>query len=253
VSYAEWRARPARVPFVFDDARAEAIRQLVKPAVDSGGGWLAPGAVTTVLQAAGIPIVTTRIVSSEADARAAAREFGFPLVLKGAGPAIVHKTEAHAVFTGLADEAALLDAYRSLAQRTDVREIVLQPMLARGIEMIVGGTFDPLFGQVVMCGSGGTLVELMRDTVLRLAPLTEDGAREMLSEVRGAALLRGFRGTPAADESALHAILLRVAALLEACPSIVDVDLNPVIVSLTGAVCVDARMRVRRSGDPAIR
>lgn len=244
VAYAGWRQRPERAAEVFDTTQTAAVRRSVTAARSAGGGWLPPDAVTAVLQASGIPMVVTRVVTSEDDAIAVARALGFPVVLKGAGPSLLHKTEAQAVVTGIADEATLLAHYRRLRSRDDVAQVVVQPMAARGVEMMVGGMSDPLFGPVVVCGSGGTLVELMHDAALRLAPLTDPGAAEMLQEIRGAALLRGFRGAPPADEPALRTVLLKVGALLDACPEIAELDLNPVIVSATGAVAVDARIRL---------
>jgi acyl-CoA synthetase (NDP forming) len=100
------------------------------------------------------------------------------------------------------------------------------------------------FGHAIVCGSGGILVELLRDTSCRLAPLTNVSAAEMISEMRGVALLRGYRGRPPADEAALLDVLLRVSALLGTCPDIAELDLNPVIVTTHGAMVVDARVRV---------
>jgi acyl-CoA synthetase (NDP forming) len=97
---------------------------------------------------------------------------------------------------------------------------------------------------VLVCGSGGTLVELLRDTSCRLAPLTDVMAKEMVNELRGVALLRGYRGAAPADEASLVEVLLRVSALLEICPEIQELDLNPVIVSTAGAAAVDARIRI---------
>jgi acyl-CoA synthetase (NDP forming) len=164
-------------------------------------------------------------------------------VLKGSGPAILHKTEAHVVFPSLRDAAAVADAYAALSRHPDVTHVLVQPMI-QGVEMFVGVSFDVKFGHAVVCGSGGTLVELLHDTSCRLAPLTDAIARQMLNDLRGIALLRGYRGAPAADESALLDILLRVSALIEICPEIEELDLNPVIVSVTGATVVDARIKV---------
>jgi acyl-CoA synthetase (NDP forming) len=182
-------------------------------------------------------------VRSAAEACAVARDVGFPVVLKGSGPDILHKTEAHAVQTSLEDEGAVARAYRTLARRSEVLQVLVQPMV-RGVEMFVGANFDLKFGHAVVCGTGGTAVELLHDTSCRLAPLTDIAAREMLDELRGIALLRGFRGAPPADEAALLEIVLRVSALAELCPEIRELDLNPVIVSQSGATAVDARIRV---------
>jgi acyl-CoA synthetase (NDP forming) len=157
---------------------------------------------------------------------------------------VLHKTEAHLVCTALLDETAVRHAFSALIQHPDVLDVVVQPMVAEGVEMIVGGTRHDRFGHVVVCGSGGTLVELLRDSALRLTPLTEIDAQSMLNDISGVQLLRGFRGGPQRDEAALRDVILRVSALLEACPEIVELDLNPVIVTAVGAHVVDARIRV---------
>jgi len=244
VRYAEWRERPVGIPFTFDDAtRAQLARQLDK-ALSHESGWLTPASVRALLDEAGIPTVAYRVAESEADAANQADAIGFPVVLKGSGPSLVHKTEANAVRINLVDADDVRMAYRELASRPDVTEVIVEPMIADGVEMMVGGTLDASFGPVVVCGSGGTLVELMRDTALRLAPLSNWTASEMLDEIRGMARLRGFRGQPRLDEASLRTIVLRVGALLDACPSIAELDLNPVIVRRNGAIAVDARVRV---------
>ena len=208
------------------------------------GGWLSPRGCDALLRACGIPTAGAHPVRNAVEACSAARDVGFPVVLKGSGPKILHKTEAHAVHTSLQDEAAVTDAYNALSRNADVEQILIQPMV-RGVEMFVGVSRDEKFGHAIVCGTGGTLVELMHDTSCRLAPLTDVSGGEMLDELRGSALLRGFRGAPPADEASLLEVILRVSALLEICPEIEELDLNPVIVSLTGAVAVDARIKAR--------
>jgi acyl-CoA synthetase (NDP forming) len=124
-------------------------------------------------------------------------------------------------------------------------------MVPRGVEVIVGAVTDRTFGPLVMYGSGGTLVELLGDTAFRIAPLSDLDAADLLSEVRGTARLRGFRGAPPADEKALTELLLRVSALIDACPDIQEVDLNPVNVFESGVRVVDFRIRVGRPPAPA--
>jgi acyl-CoA synthetase (NDP forming) len=119
--------------------------------------------------------------------------------------------------------------------------------------MLVGATSDPTFGPVIACGTGGTLVELFSDVVLRLHPLTDTDATEMINELRGAPLLRGYRGAPVADEHALRDVLLRVSALIDACPEILELDINPLKVLATGACAIDARIRVGHVTPPPSR
>ena len=112
--------------------------------------------------------------------------------------------------------------------------------------MLVGALHDPTFGPLVVCGSGGVLVDLLADSSFRIHPLSTEDAAEMIDEVRGARLLRGYRGAPPADEAALRDVVLRVSALLSVCPEIQELDLNPVRVLASGACAVDARVRVER-------
>lgn len=244
VRYAEWRERPVGIPFTFDEETRRRLAQRLEEAFSADSGWLTPSSVRDLLDEAGIPTVGFSVAKSEADAVDEADAVGFPVVLKGVGPLLVHKTEANAVRINLLDADDVRLAYRELVSRSDITEITVEPMIADGVEMMVGGTLDASFGPVVVCGSGGTLVELMRDTALRLAPLSNWTASEMLDEVRGIARLRGFRGSPRLDEASLRMIVLRVGALLDACPSIAELDLNPVIVRRSGAIAVDARVRV---------
>jgi acyl-CoA synthetase (NDP forming) len=125
-----------------------------------------------------------------------------------------------------------------------VTTIIVQAMVRDGIEMLVGAVRESAFGHAVVCGSGGTLVELLRDTALRLAPVTPRGVAAMFNELRSIHLLRGFRGAPVLDEAALAETVLRVSELVELCPDIAELDLNPVIVTKTGATVVDARIRI---------
>jgi succinyl-CoA synthetase beta subunit len=227
----------------FTDFDRTTARAIVERARAAGRGWLPPRDCELLLRASGIPTLPTRVVRSAADACAAAQAIGFPVVLKGAGPDLLHKTEAHAVHPSLRDESAVVEAYRALSCHPDVRQVLAQPMV-HGVEMLVGASCDAKFGHAVVCGSGGVLVELLRDTACRLAPLTDVTGREMLNELRGIKLLRGYRGAERADEVAFLDVLLRVSALLGVCPEIQELDLNPVIVSASGATAVDVRVRV---------
>jgi acyl-CoA synthetase (NDP forming) len=127
--------------------------------------------------------------------------------------------------------------------------VIVQPMVARGVETIVGAVQDPAFGPLVLFGSGGTAVELFADRALRVLPMTDVDAAELVRSIRGAPLLFGYRGAPPTDVAALENLLLRVARLADDVPELAEMDLNPVIVSVSGAIAVDVRMRVapRRS------
>jgi acyl-CoA synthetase (NDP forming) len=129
--------------------------------------------------------------------------------------------------------------------------VLVQQMLPAGVEMVVGGINDPALGPVIMGGTGGIFVELFADTVFRMCPLTEADAAEMVSEMKGRALLRGYRGATPADEAAFRRVLLAISQLLDACPEIHEMDINPIIVAVDGATAVDVRIRIGTPATPS--
>jgi acetyl coenzyme A synthetase (ADP forming)-like protein len=245
VEYAKWRAAPVGIVPELAGIDRVAARAVVDSVRSAGGGWLDPLATSVLLESVGLTGAPTCVVMNRDGAVEASNRVGYPVVLKGMGPALLHKTESHAVHVNLGDEEEMLAAFHALDRRPDVEQIVVQPMVRDGAEMFIGVSYDPLFGHLVMCGSGGTLLELMRDTSARLAPVTDRGASEMIEEIHGRLLLRGFRGAPPRDEAAYREAILRVSAMVRVCPEIEELDLNPVIVTTNGAVVVDARVKVR--------
>jgi len=252
-TYGKWRSAPAGSTRTFVDARRDTARDIVDRAVASGGGWLSPLDGVALLSAFNIPAAPTFSAATPNEAVVMGTVAGYPCVMKAVGPGILHKSELHAVVLDIADEAAARAAYIDLSSRLGdaMTGVVVQPMVQDAVEMFVGVTLDATFGHVIVCGTGGTLVELLRDSVCRLHPLTDESAREMLDTVRGIVLLRGFRGSPRCKEEALHDMLLRVSALVDCCPEIVELDLNPVMVTPSGAQVADARIRVERGSVPA--
>jgi hypothetical protein len=167
------------------------------------------------------------------------------VVLKLDAPDLAHKTEASGVVLGLADEASIRDAVAALrdaAMRGDIviRGLLVEPMAPAGVEMIVGGRRDAVFGPAVLVGVGGVLAEVLDDVAVMLAPVTQEEVEAAIGRLRGAALLRGARGTPAANTPALARVVVAIADVLLSDPSIVEVDCNPVIVGPDGALAVDA-------------
>jgi acyl-CoA synthetase (NDP forming) len=117
-------------------------------------------------------------------------------------------------------------------------------MVATGVETIVGVTHDPSFGPLVLFGLGGTTAELLGDRTLRILPLTDVDAHDLVRSLRGSPLLFGYRGRPEVDVGALEELLLRVGRLAEDVPEVAEMDLNPVVVTADGAVAVDVKVRV---------
>jgi acetate---CoA ligase (ADP-forming) len=200
------------------------------------------------LAAAGIPVTALREATDARAAVAAAREFGGPVALKLDAVGLAHKTDAGAVRLGLGDDAAVAAAADELlalgrrlaATGLPVRGLLVQPMAGPGLELIVGLIRDRDFGPFVVVGLGGVLAEVLDDVVLRLAPVTPEEAAGMLDDLRGARLVDGVRGRPAADRAAIAAIIVAVARLGIERPEIVAIDLNPVISGQSGTIAVDA-------------
>ncbi len=122
--------------------------------------------------------------------------------------------------------------------------LLVQRMVSGGVEMMVGALNDRTFGHVMVVGTGGVLVDLLADSACRLCPVADRDAVEMVNALKGARLLRGFRGAPVADEAALRETILRISALLSLCPEIQELDVNPVSVLEHGIVALDVRVRV---------
>ena len=247
-AYADWRQKPAGVAPLFDDIDHEDVRRPIEAALKRGGGWLTAEEVNELLASLKINHVPTRRAASVEEAVRVAESLGFPVALKAIGPTLLHKTERGAVTLDLTDAAAVRDSSTALMRRLgdELEAFSVQRMVPGGVEMLVGAVNDPLFGPVVVCGSGGVLAELLADSATRLHPVTRADAAGMIDELRGARLLRGFRGHPALDESALTDAILRVAALLSIAPEVQELDVNPLMVLDTGVCAVDARVRVDR-------
>ena len=190
-----------------------------------------------------------RIVPDVAGAVAAAEELRTPVALKAIATGLIHKTDAGGVRLGLeggeAVRAAAAEIESAVAAAGHPLEgLLVQSMAPTGIEMIVGVVNDRSFGPVVACGAGGIAAELIKDVAVRITPVTDLDASEMLRSLQMFPLLDGYRGAPRADIAAIEDVLLRVGAMVDAHPEIVELDCNPLIVGPDGAMIVDARVRV---------
>lgn len=254
-AYGTWRQKPVESVPDLSDFDGVAARQIVGRALQRGGGWLRPDETQSLMDAIGVRTASLEMVSDAEGAVAAAGKLGFPVALKAVGPAMLHKTERQAVRLDLADETSVRAAADDFERRFqgELDGLLVQRMVPGGVEMLVGALHDPTFGPVIACGTGGVLVDLLADTTFKLHPITSADAAEMISELKGVRLLRGYRGAPPADEAALRDVLLRTSALLAECPEIRELDLNPVKVFEVGAGVVDARVRVAPSAPPRTR
>jgi acyl-CoA synthetase (NDP forming) len=232
------------------DVDAARLRAIVDSTCARGGGWLDPLEVSDMLRAAGIAAPQTIMARSADEAVAAAASIGFPVALKAYGPALLHKSDVGGVRLSLQHEYAVAAAYEDLAATLGPRMTgaIIQPMITGGVEMMLGATFQPTFGHVIACGAGGVLVELLADVAFRIHPLSDVDAADLIAEVRASRLLQGFRGSGPADAAALRESILRLSTLLDVCPEIREIDLNPLKVLDHGVCAIDARIRVEEAG-----
>jgi acetyl coenzyme A synthetase (ADP forming)-like protein len=247
--YAAWKRRPADeapADFAFDDRAIEAA--LERAGAD---GYLPADAAFAVLEAVGVPVARWRYVASRAEALAASREVGFPLVLKADAPGLVHKSEAGAVRLDLRDEASLADALDAMTARlaaagTPPSGFLLQELARGGHELIFGLSAVPRLGPLLMFGLGGKYVEVFRDVRFAVPPLGQLAARDVIRGIRGHQLLLGVRGEPAADEALLVEVLQRLGQLALRHPRIAELDVNPFLAGADRrtARAVDVRVRV---------
>jgi acetyl coenzyme A synthetase (ADP forming)-like protein len=257
VEYGRWRQRPeGHVPELTEAHPDEAAALLAAALADGPGPrWLAPDEVARLLACYGLPMAEWRLTGSPEEAARAAAELGGPVALKGVAPRLVHKTEAHAVRLGLTGPEQVQTAATEMAEAVaaegyPVDGFLVQRMVGGGVELLVGVVHDPSFGPVIACGAGGTAVELLKDVAVRITPLTDLDAAEMVRSLQTFPLLEGYRGAPRADVAALEDLLLRVSALVEAHPEIAELDLNPVRALANGVMVVDARARVEAVSPP---
>jgi acyl-CoA synthetase (NDP forming) len=257
VQYGQWLQRDEGSLVKFPDVHREDAMALVAKALQEGERWLTQTETELLLGFYGIPLVKTLYASSPEEAGQAAKQIDGAIALKATAPGLVHKTEAGAVRLSLIGEEQTKQAADEMLahlQETGVQntDFIIQPMVPSGVEMIVGVTHDPVFGPIVVCGAGGTLVELLNDVAVRITPLTDQDAREMVRSLKTFPLLKGFRGGPQYDVDELEKLILRLSALVEDIHEIAELDFNPVIVlpEGQGVFLVDARVRVAEALPP---
>jgi acetyl coenzyme A synthetase (ADP forming)-like protein len=246
--YAAWRNRPdGSVPRLggIDIQRARALvsEQL---GLSRDGVWLDAGVAQELCECFGIAVAPMLTADTQSGAVEASEKLGYPVALKAASGAIVHKTDAGAVQLGLAGADDVRVAFAAMHEHLgdQMGGAVVQPMVEAGIETIVGVTRDELFGSLVVFGMGGTAAELIRDTDLRILPIADVDAYEMVRSLRTSPLLFGYRGAPRADVDGLEHLLLRIGRLADELPEVAELDCNPVIVTPSGVTVVDVKVRL---------
>ena len=197
----------------------------------------------------GIPVPRFKLARSVEEAVGHAEEIGYPVVLKVVSPQVVHKTDVGGVVLNVSDAEQVRDAYSRVVENTlrklpsaEIVGVLVEEQAKEGVEVIVGAFKDEQFGQTVMFGLGGVFVEVLDDVSFRVAPVSEEDAEEMVREIRGYRILKGYRGRPPADLEAIKSIIVNVSRMVMELQEIREVDLNPIYVYDRGAVAVDVRV-----------
>ena len=245
--YATWLAAAEPVGAKPEGVQLALAHSIVERALIEApaGGWLDAGDAARLLKAFGLEVIETVQAASLEEAVAAADKIGFPVALKAAGGAIVHKTEAGAVVLGLEAPDAVADAYTDMATRLGdaLDGVVVQKMAYPGIEAIVGLTVDAAFGPLLMFGLGGVATDLLGDHAFAVPPLKVGDAQQLIDSIHGAPLFHGYRGAEPVDVDALRDAIEHVGAIAELVPEVIELDLNPITVSAGGAVALDWKVR----------
>jgi acetyltransferase len=240
--YRQIRGRARGEPEPLAGADRERAEQLLEAAPAGERQVLDAQAGAELAAAYGLSVPSSGLVETAQEAVALASGLGYPVALKRVAPGLVHKSDVGGVALNLRDAAAVRMAFESMVKEGE--GAFVQQMAAGGMEVIVGAQRDPQFGPLVMFGLGGVTVEVLKDVAFRLAPLSEEDAREMVMETAAGKLLAGVRGQPRRDIDAVVRAIRGVGQLMADLPAVAEVDLNPLMVGQAGegAWAVDARI-----------
>jgi len=227
-------------------------REIIRKALEEGRTKLLEHEAYAVVKHYGIPVPEVGLAKSPEEAGELADKIGYPIVLKIVSPDITHKSDVGGVIVGLKSRDEVVEGAKKIfdnvsknAPNARITGVLVQKMVPYGLEVIVGGLRDNIFGAVVMFGLGGIFVEVLRDVSFRIAPISMDEALEMIHEIKSHKLLEGYRGQPPVDKKSLAKIIVGVSNLLLENPEIESIDLNPIMAFPDKAVVADARIIVK--------
>ena len=199
-----------------------------------------------VMKEIGVLIPEGQVVKTKEDAIKVSKELGFPLVMKLMSPQVLHKTDAKAVVVGIKNEEEVEDTFQDFMERfsdVTVEGVLIEKMVNKGVEIIIGTQTDPTFGPVILIGLGGVLVEILKDVVFRLCPTTKERALDAINSIKSKKLMEGFRDLPKVNKEKLAELMVKISNLAwEYKDYIAEMDLNPVIANNEGIWTVDARI-----------
>ena len=231
---------PADDEIFMEGVTIEAARKVIDK---SKSGYLPPNDVQKILESASLPIVNEGVARSKSKLIEIAKRFGYPLVLKVIGP--IHKSDVDGVVLNIKTEKHAVAEYLRLKRIKGATGVLVQPML-KGTELFVGATYEPTFGHIILCGLGGTFVEVIRDITSGLAPLTFREAHSMIRSLKSYEIFKGIRGQKPISENAFATLIVRLSTLLRHAVEIREIDLNPVLAVGDDLTIVDARIRIEK-------
>ena len=247
---------PRREMRTFDDLDVARARELIAAALDgSDQRYLTQADCRPLLECYRLPLLRSAVIRTAEEAAAVAAEFGTPVVMKVMSADVVHKFDAGGVLLNIHGAEEARAGYQKIVRNVTsavpdarVRDILVEEMAGKGVEVILGASRDARFGPLMMFGLGGTLVEVFKDVAFRLAPMWNISAERMVRQIRSFQVLDGFRGSPPADVAAVVDTLLRLSEMVCNHPEISELDINPLIVHTVGQGCsvADSRVMLRR-------
>ena len=228
-------------------------REIIKSALNEGRTKLLEHEAFQVIKYYGINSPDVVVVRNGEEAKSLADKIGYPVALKIVSPDISHKSDVGGVKLNLrspeevgraVDE--MLKTVKTKAPNARLVGVLMYRMAPQGLEVIVGGVRDGIFGPVVMFGLGGIFVEVLKDVSFRVSPIRMEDAMEMLREIKSYKVLEGYRGQPPVNKDAIAEIIVKTSMLLEENPEIESIDLNPVMAYPDSAMAVDARIILKK-------
>jgi acetyltransferase len=232
--------KPAESNSKLPEVNRAQIREIVDNAAN---GYLKPEEIQQLLDAAGIPRAREKTVCDLDAAMEFAGEIGFPLVMKVVGP--LHKSDKGGVILNVMDMEGVNLHFANLMAMDDVTAVLIQPMLS-GTELFAGVNFEPKFGHLILAGMGGVFIEILKDFSTALAPVSQDEALKMIRRLKSYKLFEGARGKEGISETIFAGILVKLSALLQAAPEIMEMDINPLLGLSDKITAVDARIRIEK-------
>jgi succinyl-CoA synthetase beta subunit len=223
-----------------------AINNIIQKAKSEGRDALLEHEAKKVLKEMGIQIPPSILAQTEEEAVKVAENFGYPIVMKLMSPEVLHKTDSRAVIIDINSSEDVKNTFRDFKNRfqnVKIAGVLVEKMVDKGIELIIGTNTDDDFGPVILFGVGGVLVEVIKDVVFRMCPTTEEQALDAIDQIKAKKLLEGFRGFPAINKKNLANLIVNLSKLAwEYRENILEMDINPIIANGSGLHPVDARI-----------